>query len=893
MLTRRSCTLTTAVALLLLVLGPGRVAAADLQVGPGQTYTTIQAAVDAAAAAGDTILVDPGVYAEQVTVDAKDLAIIGAGAGSTIVEAPASLVSLFNDGTDHFAVIGIQDADVMLSGLTVDGLGAGNLHERFHGVLFHDAGGALGDVAVTGVRNTPRDGTAHGVGVAVLIDDPTARAFAMTGCTVDDFQQGGLVAITTAGTILDVTIDQCTLVGAGPTSVIAQNGVQVTGGDASVAITGTTVHDLAYTGLDLTATGLLLQDATGTVSADTLAACQTAVHLARAAVTVDQNQIVVPRPTDHGRGIVIDNVDPDFAVASRRTPRPNPYLPERRDGGSSRATLAMTVTGNAITLDPAVDDAGGTLGLSAENLEASDDLDLTATGNVFTGLGTAIMLRDSTPTGGSWLAADCSANTFATCPVGVDSDLALLVLAEDCWWGALDGPGGDGPGSGVAVLGNVDIDPFRTDVLNLLCVPASLQVSEIALADTVVFTYTGGASGRVYGYSIDVQWDPAVAAATAADFSRPASGPFAGADYFFAQDIATGHVRVDLALGSFVPGAYDGPLFQATFGFEPSAPHESVTAITAAVVELRDNLNQDLAGLVPDPGSLTVDSTPVITGVVVTDTTLASTEWTRDGHDLSITATVVESTLDSLRCDLTAFGGPVLELADATVVGDSFMWTFAGISGTGDGPVAANVTAQDAQAAAATAAGAITADNTPPAALGELTVAPGHEKIHLAWSDPTDDAGSPMAGVEFRYVTWGDYPQYAGPLPDPPAGVTQGQDPGLGLIDVGTTDATWTIAARDVYVLAGFVRDFVGNASPLGASGAATSYWLGDHNADGYVDVFDDLNALGDTYGRSQGDAAYDPICDVGPTLTGRPAACPPRRPTVTRCSSRTSWSPP
>ena len=29
-----------------------------------------------------------------------------------------------------------------------------------------------------------------------------------------------------------------------------------------------------------------------------------------------------------------------------------------------------------------------------------------------------------------------------------------------------------------------------------------------------VFEYTGGASGRVYGYSIDVLWDPAVATAT-------------------------------------------------------------------------------------------------------------------------------------------------------------------------------------------------------------------------------------------------------------------------------------------------------------------------------------------------------------------------------------------
>lgn len=57
------------------------VSAAVLHVPTG--YPTVQAAVDAAAASGDTIRVAQGDYPEDVVVDSKDLAVIGAGEGIT------------------------------------------------------------------------------------------------------------------------------------------------------------------------------------------------------------------------------------------------------------------------------------------------------------------------------------------------------------------------------------------------------------------------------------------------------------------------------------------------------------------------------------------------------------------------------------------------------------------------------------------------------------------------------------------------------------------------------------------------------------------------------------------------------------------------------------------
>ena len=71
---------------------------ATLTVGLGGTYSTIQAAVDAAGN-GDTIEIAAGTYREQVTVDGKNITIHGAGSGQTIIESPdaASLVSNASD----------------------------------------------------------------------------------------------------------------------------------------------------------------------------------------------------------------------------------------------------------------------------------------------------------------------------------------------------------------------------------------------------------------------------------------------------------------------------------------------------------------------------------------------------------------------------------------------------------------------------------------------------------------------------------------------------------------------------------------------------------------------------------------------------------------------------
>ncbi len=86
MLKRHALIIATTV--VVLIAAP--VVAADLLVGPAQTYTTIQAAVDAAAATGDIIHIGGRDLRRAGSRSTARTTIRGAGAGSTIIESPAS-----------------------------------------------------------------------------------------------------------------------------------------------------------------------------------------------------------------------------------------------------------------------------------------------------------------------------------------------------------------------------------------------------------------------------------------------------------------------------------------------------------------------------------------------------------------------------------------------------------------------------------------------------------------------------------------------------------------------------------------------------------------------------------------------------------------------------------
>jgi hypothetical protein len=413
---------------------------------------------------------------------------------------------------------------------------------------------------------------------------------------------------------------------------------------------------------------------------------------------------------------------------------------------------------------------------------------------------------------------------------------------------------------------------------DIVCVPDALTLNTTTPTGDVVVDYTGGGSANVVGYSLDIQWDHTLATAV---FARPDNGAFNGAVMFQVVNLGDGHVQVDAAIGGADPGIASGELCKISFTAVGGV--QGTGTIDLTIADLRDLLNADVTGVVAVDGSISVDTgAPVVTDVAIVNDTLAHTDdYVKDTDAVTITATVSDDDpgfgAGDITADLSALGGAA-DAAPDSYVGTTATWTVAAAVCTpADGALTVTVTATDAGANEGQGSDTIVADNTAPTPLLGLAVTPGHEQIHLAWTDFSGNDANPL-GVEFRYAAWGDYPAYDTAAPAYPADETAG-DPATTF--AGGTGGDWAVAARDIYYVAGFVYDQVLHYSAAGVenTGRATNYWLGDvggaSGPDGSVDVVNDINQLANVYGLADTDLDYDPYCDVGPTDTRSPRGIP------------------
>jgi nitrous oxidase accessory protein NosD len=217
---------------------------------PNFQYMTIQAAVTAANP-GDTIKVCAGTYLEQVTIPVgKDgLTLFSAPDLQAIIKAPLTMA-------DPKAIVRVNGArDVTIRHFTITGPGDALCDSIRWGVRVDNGGSALiTDNHITEIHDTPFSGCQNGIGVLIGRNlEGTTGSGTVVHNLIDKYQKGGVV-VDKSGSSAEVAYNE--VVGAGPTPVIAQNGIAVSRG-AQGDVHHNKVSQNVYTGPDFVATGIL------------------------------------------------------------------------------------------------------------------------------------------------------------------------------------------------------------------------------------------------------------------------------------------------------------------------------------------------------------------------------------------------------------------------------------------------------------------------------------------------------------------------------------------------------------------------------------------------------------------------------------------------------------
>src|SRR5262245_4157517 len=237
---------------------------------------TLQRAIDVACP-GDTIQLGSGVYAEQLKVTKSGLTLNGAPTG--VVIRPSTVVSGTDQGSPcsggtGTAIVLVSDTSgVTLNNLNVDGsLVAPSKPPRFIGISYRNASGAISGGSVSNIRHAPLDGVQNGLGIYVQASDPHVAIVNTSGVTVSGYQKNGITyngcgCANAVDGSAQGTITGNTVTGAGPTPLIAQNGIQVGFGAGPVTISGNHITGDEYTGdpSNGTGAGILLFSTTSNV----------------------------------------------------------------------------------------------------------------------------------------------------------------------------------------------------------------------------------------------------------------------------------------------------------------------------------------------------------------------------------------------------------------------------------------------------------------------------------------------------------------------------------------------------------------------------------------------------------------------------------------------------
>ncbi|MCB9121263.1 MAG: right-handed parallel beta-helix repeat-containing protein [Caldilineaceae bacterium] len=432
-------------------------------VDTGSYFCAINEAVNAAETLdGHTVRAAPGLYVEQVAIT-KSVTVTGSGAGQSIVHAPETLPPAASVDSAIVTVAGAEVA-AEITGFTIAGPGpAGVCGSIRAGIFVHSgAGASIHDNEIVDIRDEPMTGCQQGIAIVV-----GSAALQTTGAAeiydnVLTGYQKGAIAVSGAGSTATIRANQIT--GAGPTTLLVQNGIQVASG-ATATITGNRVAGHSFTPFSLVSTGILLFKADADTAGNTLEENQVGLYLVDSSGSHDANSV---RATAEGTrspiywGIIVDAPPPD------RIPQPGDFAVKRAAAlqlatvSDVRGVQTVTVTNNEIESD---NSAGG-VGLQADGGYGVLDIDLTATNNFVRNWqrGIYVVQCSSNCSGAGYTAAIFRHNSITGNESGFNNGnaIGLGVEANENWWGSDTGPAApDNPGgAGDALSGDAVYSPW-------------------------------------------------------------------------------------------------------------------------------------------------------------------------------------------------------------------------------------------------------------------------------------------------------------------------------------------------------------------------------------------------------------------------------------------------
>lgn len=416
------------------------------------------------AVAGDTVLVNEGSYPEQLTIT-KSLDLVGEdGRDNTTIQAPGALAS-------DKAIVTIDGAGVQaeVRGFTVAGPGPGGCDSLRYGIFVR--GGAQAEIRddrVRDIRDQPLSGCQNGVAIQVgRASAGTTGSALIEDTIIETYQKNG---VTVSGAGSQATIQDNTITGIGPTTVIAQNGIQFSDGAAG-SFSRNTISGHSYTPFTYVSTGVLLFDA-GAVNSDgnLISENQVGLYAIQTSGTHNGNTV---RATAAGTGsagfwgIVVDAPPPWITPSPADMPEPPtgdapaPNLPSVNTVASSTQTVVIA---NSV-IDS--DGSAGGVGIEVDGGFGALNKDVTIRNNYITDWETGVLayqcVGQSYCTSATITNLDLNHNSITGNGAGVvaTSDTPVAIDAERNWWGSKSGPSGAGLGTGDSVAGaGVDFDPW-------------------------------------------------------------------------------------------------------------------------------------------------------------------------------------------------------------------------------------------------------------------------------------------------------------------------------------------------------------------------------------------------------------------------------------------------